>query len=105
MDNIVGGLQAANKKKQEELEKRLNSMGSDIKSTIVSKGTEIADNVTSKTGDLISEVVTPMAKMMGDQYKTQIDMYRQQVGLDPTPQATDEDLVKFIEHHDKSGSE
>lgn len=105
LDNIVGGLQAANKKKQEELEKRLNSMGSDIKSTIVSKGTEIADNVTSKTGDLISEVVTPMAKMMGDQYKTQIDMYRQQVGLDPTPQATDEDLVKFIEHHDKSGSE
>ena len=105
MDSIVGGLQAANKQKQEELEKRINSMGSDIKSTIVSKGTEIADNVTSKTGDLISEVVTPMAKMMGDQYKTQIDMYRQQVGLDPTPQATDEDLVKFIEHHDKSGSE
>lgn len=105
MDNIVGSLQATNKQKQEELEKRINTMSSDIKSTIVSKGTEIADNVTSKTGDLISEVVTPMAKMMGDQYKTQIDMYRQQVGLDPTPKATDADLIEFIEQHDNDGGE
>ena len=99
LDDVIGQISGAHKKEIDGLKQKLEHTQTNIERTIVSKGTETLDGVTKQVGNIAKEVITPMAEVMKDHYRTIIDQTRIAGGLPPLkdslPKVSESELELF----------
>jgi len=85
-------------KQLEELKEEIRNRDKDLRSAIVGEITKTASKTTERAADTIDGIVTPLASVMKDMYKTQIDMMRRQAGINPidVPETSEEELRELI---------